>query len=44
VELRGRQWFIVDSRSGLTYGGPYTDRVSAMEVADKLDQTFHRFR
>jgi hypothetical protein len=39
VELRGRQYFVIDNRSGMTFGGPYTDRLVAMQKADALNQT-----
>jgi hypothetical protein len=39
VVLRGKQYFVIDDRSGMTFGGPYTDRLTAMEKADALNQT-----
>jgi hypothetical protein len=39
VELRGHQYFVVDSRSGMTFGGPYADQIVAQQKADALNQS-----
>lgn len=38
VELRGRQYFVIDARTGMTFGGPYRDRVTAQEKADAVNR------
>jgi hypothetical protein len=39
VELRAsHQYFVVDARSGMTYGGPFRDRETAQEKADGLNR------
>jgi hypothetical protein len=42
VELRGDRYYVVDARSKMTFG-IFKDRLQAMQIADKLSQTFHRF-
>jgi hypothetical protein len=37
VEPRGHQYFVVDGRSRMTFGGPYPDRVTAQHKADALN-------
>jgi hypothetical protein len=39
VELRGHQYFVVDGRSRMTFGGPYPGRIVAQRKADALNQS-----
>jgi hypothetical protein len=39
VDLRGKQFFVVDTRSGMTMGGPYVDRIRAQAQADLLNRS-----
>jgi hypothetical protein len=38
VELRGRQYFVVDAITSMTAGGPYIDRNTAQLRADQLNR------
>jgi hypothetical protein len=38
VELRGRQYFVIDVNTGMVFGGPFPDRVTAQEKADALER------
>ena len=38
VEQRGQQYFVVDTKTGATAGGPFKTRSAAQERADALDR------
>jgi hypothetical protein len=39
VVLKGRQYFVVDDRSGMTMGGPYDHYLDAIRQANQLQQS-----
>jgi hypothetical protein len=42
VFLRGAQFFVVDTTTSMTLGGPYADRSRAQEQADALNRSLMR--
>jgi DNA anti-recombination protein RmuC len=38
VELKGRQYFVIDAKTSMVMGGPYSDRVLAQNRADALQR------
>jgi hypothetical protein len=38
VDLRGAQYFVFDTHTHTTMGGPYPDRIRAQQQADSLNR------
>jgi hypothetical protein len=38
VDLRGAQYFVFDTHTHMTMGGPYPDRIRAQQQADSLNR------
>jgi hypothetical protein len=41
VEVRGSQYYVVNTKTHVTVGGPYKKREAAQEKADQLERTSH---
>ena len=38
TDLRGKQFYVIDTHTRMTSGGPYADRVRAQQQADSLNR------
>jgi hypothetical protein len=38
VELRGHQYYVLDTKTRATVGGPYKKRTSAQDKADQMER------
>jgi hypothetical protein len=38
TDLRGKQFYVIDTHTHMTTGGPYPDRVRAQQQADALNR------
>lgn len=38
VQLKGRQYFVLDTQSGMTMGGPFRTRAEAQAKSDALEK------
>jgi len=39
VDIRGNQYFVIDTANGAIVGGPFKDRIKAQEKADRLEKS-----